>query len=242
MLPQPAYILVARPYRETSLLLEVLTEGEGRVGLVARGVRSARGQPIRALLQPLQPLLIAWRGRGELPTLSQVDALAPAHRVAPGDLMAVFYLNELMLRLLERHDPHPRLFARYRSALDDLAGAGSMAWALRRFERDLLAECGYALQLAHDTEGNAIRHEIHYRYDAERGPWVCSEDAESVPGSVLLALRGDAEPDARIERGCRRLLRDLIERHASARIRSLRLGRLPRPAPPADVSPTGAGH
>jgi DNA repair protein RecO (recombination protein O) len=242
MLPQSAYILIARPYRETSLLLEALTEGDGRLGLVARGVRSARGQPIRALLQPLQPLLITWRGRGELPTLSRVEPLGPAHPVAPGDLTAVFYLNELVLRLLVRHDPHPGLFVRYRSALDDLGGPGSRAWALRRFERDLLAECGYALQLAHDVDGNAIRSEAHYRYDAERGPWICAEDAESVPGSVLVALRGDAEPEARVERGCRRLLRGLIERHASARIRSLRLGRLPRPAPAADTPPTGAGR
>ncbi|HRQ65565.1 MAG TPA: DNA repair protein RecO [Xanthomonadaceae bacterium] len=225
---QPAYVLIARPYRETSLLVEALCEREGRVGLVARGVRSRRGQPTRALLQPLQPLLLAWRGRGDLPTLSQVEAAGPAHAVAAGDLLSAFYLNELVLRLLQRHDPHPGLFQRYRRALDELVLGSQVAWTLRRFERDLLTECGYALQVDHDVDGAAIVAGGHYRYDPERGPWPCQPCAESFAGEVLIALRGDVQPAAEVERGCRQLLRGLLERHASGSIRSLRLGRPPR--------------
>lgn len=236
---QAAYILIARPYRETSMLVEALCERDGRVGLVARGVRSARGQPTRALLQPLQPVQIDWRGRGELPTLSLVEASGPAHRVAPGDLMSVFYVNELVLRLLQRHDPHPGLFERYRRTLDDLAAGQSLAWALRRFERDLLAHCGYALLLDRDADGANIAADRHYRYDPERGPWPCPPGTESFSGEVLVALRTDDTPAVRVERGCRQLLRSLLERHASSSIRSLQVRRAPRPGPATAAAQPG---
>lgn len=237
MSAQPAYVLVARPYRETSLLVEALCERDGRVGLLARGVRSARGQSTRALLQPLQPLLLEWRGRGELPTLSLVEGAGAAHPVAARDLLSVFYMNELVMRLLQRHDPHPGLFERYRQALGELAVATNIAWSLRRFERDLLAACGYALQLDHDIDGTEIAADAHYRYDPERGPWPCKPDSASFPGDVLLALRRNAAPERRIELGCRQLLRNLLQRHASGSIRSLDLSRPIRPGSPEVAGP-----
>jgi DNA repair protein RecO (recombination protein O) len=235
---QPAYILIARPYRETSMLVEALCERDGRVGLLARGVRSARGQPSRALLQPLQPLQLDWRGRGELPTLSLIEATAPAHRVAPGDLLSVLYANELVMRLVQRSDPHPGLFSRYRQLLEELACGRPVAWALRCFERDLLAECGYALMLDEDAEGHAIDATAHYRYDSERGPWPCPPGADAFSGAALMALREVAPPSPPIERACRALLRGLLEQHASGSIRSLGLSRLPRPGWTAGASPS----
>ena len=157
---QPAFVLHAQPYRETSLLVEAFTRDHGRQGLVARGVRGARGQPLRAVLQPLQPLLIDFSGAGELLRLGGTEAAGAAFAPVGDALLAAFYVNELMLRLLPRGEALPGLFWRYTQTMSALQASDGWIWQLRRFERDLLADLGYALQLRGDLEPDA-----HYRYD-----------------------------------------------------------------------------
>jgi DNA repair protein RecO (recombination protein O) len=205
--PQPAFVLHARPYRETSLLLELLTVHDGRIGAIARGVRAARGQPLRAALQPLQPLLVSLRGRGELPLLVAAEVQGGAAAVAGDPLLAAFYVNELLVRLLPRHDPNPTLFARYAALLDELAGSAALGWTLRRFERDLLEAIGYGLQLATDAAGQPVAAAGHYRYDAERGPVPVAPAPHALPGAALLALANDTEPPRELLLPLRRLLR-----------------------------------
>jgi DNA repair protein RecO (recombination protein O) len=213
---QPAYVLHVRPWRETSLLLEAFTRDWGRVGLVARGVRSARARLSRSALEPLQALRIDWGGRGELQTLTAVEA-AGAPRAFRGDaLLSAMYVNELLVRLTARNDPHPHLFERYGEMLDDLADAPSLAWQLRCFERDLLAAIGYALQLetAADT-GEPLDPGRDYDYLPEDGP----VDAGAHPGSVrvrgaaLLALATGTFPQPEDLSALRRLMRTLIGTH-----------------------------
>lgn len=212
---QPGFVLHARAWRETSLLLEVLSRDYGRVGLVARGVRAARSRTPRALLQPLTPLILSWSGRGELATLSTVEAVGVPLALSGEALLCALYLNELVARLLTRHDPHPQLFADYLDTLARLAREESMAWTLRRFERDLLAHLGYGLALAMEAQsGAAIQPAGVYAWHFESGaaPWRSAVDGLKVPGSALLALAQDHQPDAADLAVLRRLLRALIQR------------------------------
>ena len=217
---QPAYVLHDRPYRETSLLLEVLTRDHGRVGLVARGVRSARPRIPRSLLKPLVALELGWTGQGELGTLVAAEATATPVRLQGRALWSALYLNELMVRLLARHDPHPGIHQRYGECLAELAAGDGLAWTLRRFERDVLGELGYGMQLEFEP-GHARELEpgATYSYDPERGPlaWSARPLAPAVHGAALLALAGDACPDAAGLAELRRLMRAVLRHHLGGR-------------------------
>jgi len=215
---QPAYVLHARAYRETSLLVEAFTEAHGRVGLLARGVRSVRSQPLRAALQPLQPVLLSWTGRGELPLLRGAEPGGTVPRATGDAVLAGFYANELLLRLLPRGDPHPRLFHRYAFLVGVLGAGGDLAWELRRFERDLLEELGYGLVLDHDAEGTPLAAEARYRYDPDLGPVRLPEGSGGgVSGAALAALAADAVPDV-VQRGeLRRLMRRVLQERLGGR-------------------------
>ena len=209
---QPAYVLHARPWRETSLLLECLTRDQGRIGLVARGVRGARARGGgRATLEPFRLLALDFLLRGELGTLTAVEVGVPLP--LSGDaLLAGLYLNELTVRLSGRQDPHPALFAAYGEALVRLSAGAALGWTLRRFERDLLGALGYAPQLQREADdGMPVTPESVYVYVPEHGPqrWH-GQPGVRVSGSALLALAGDHEPGVVAQAELRRLLRSLI--------------------------------
>jgi DNA repair protein RecO (recombination protein O) len=113
------YILHSYAYRETSLILQAWTEKHGRFGIVAKGVRRPKSAN-RSLLVPFQPLLLSWFGRGELKTLKVAEPAAPATPLAGESLMSAFYLNELLLKLTSREDPHEALFEAYDTAVTEL--------------------------------------------------------------------------------------------------------------------------
>jgi DNA repair protein RecO (recombination protein O) len=213
---QAGFVLHARPWRETSLLLEVLTRDFGRVGLVARGVRGARSRTPRAVLQPLAPLHLDWSGQGELATLTAAEPAGLPLQLTGDALLCGLYLNELVTRLLPRNDPHPGVYAAYVETLHDLRTARATAWPLRRFERDLLADLGYGLVLEHEAEsGAAIEMDAEYAYRFDSGPvrWRGTADGLKLRGRALLALAVDQEPDAEDLSALRRLLRALIAHH-----------------------------
>lgn len=187
---EPAYVLHHRPYRDSSLLLDVLTAAHGRVALVARGARRPKAR-LHGALQPFQPLLASWIMRGELGTLTAAETREGGglHGRA---LISGFYINELLLRLLHRHDPHPQLFAAYETVLRGLAAAAGPAGAaeageqtaLRLFEIALLRETGYGLVLDHEVAGGEpIRADAVYYYYPERGP--VGEDHAAEPQPML---------------------------------------------------------
>lgn len=210
---QPAFVLHARAWRETSMLLDVLSRDHGRVGLVARGVRSARSSTPRALLQPFAPLQLSWSGRGELATMNAVEAAGAALPLAGEALLCALYLNELVVRLAPRGDPHPDTFVVYLDALARLAHGDSPAWTLRRFERDLLGQLGYGLLLdAQADTGEPLEAATDYAYFLEQGPvrWRGMGDGLKLRGAALLALARDEEPDSADLPSLRRLLRALI--------------------------------
>ena len=206
---EPAFVLAQRPYRDSSRLLEALTPSYGRVGLVARGVRAPRSR-IGSVLQSFAPLLLSWQAAGELGTLRSAESRAPAVPLAGERVFYGWYLNELLLRLLPRDDPHPLLYALYEALLPQLAGAADDAErALRVFEKRLLADLGYALQLPADLDAGC-----RYRYDAERGPL---EDRDGMPGASLIALRDEKLDTTQARIDARRILRSALRAHLGDR-------------------------
>ncbi|HEU0152420.1 MAG TPA: DNA repair protein RecO [Arenimonas sp.] len=211
---QPAFVLHARAWRETSLIVELLTRDHGRVAVVARGVQGAKRHPLRAALQPLQSIRVDFLPRGELARLVQAEALDAGAMLQGDALMAAFYVNELVLRLLPRQDPAPELYARYGALRQALAAPEGLAWTLRRFERDLLELLGYGLPLDHDEDGERIDPAGRYRLDHERGPVRDrAHGAGSTSGAALLALAEDRLPPPEQLAELRSAMRGVLQVH-----------------------------
>jgi DNA repair protein RecO (recombination protein O) len=237
---EAAYVLHARPWRETSLLVEVLAENHGRLGLVARGVQGPKKQVLRAALQPLQHIRLDAVQRGELAQLVSAEALDAAPRLAGEAMLAAFYINELVMRLAPRQDPHGDLYRVYAQTRSRLGGGDSLAWTLRRFERDLLEALGSGFDLAEDGDGIVIDPAARYRIDPEQGPRRLLSDrgrderSSAATGSALLAP--DRQPEADDLASLRLALRSVLSHHLGGRgLKSWEmlgeLGRLKRPGP-----------
>ena len=128
---QPAWLLSQKPYRETSELIEVLTPRHGRIGLVARGLRGPRAKQ-RGVVSLFRPLLLSWLEKGDLGTMTAAESGGVEVRLEGERLFHGWYLNELLLRLLPRHDPHPALYSAYAETLQLLAGDAMQAEAALR--------------------------------------------------------------------------------------------------------------
>ena len=219
---QPAFVLHQRPYRDSSLLLEVFNPEHGRFGLVARGVKGKK-QNRQALLQAFTPLLLSWSSRGELGTLTDCELDGSAMQLQGAVLLSGFYLNELLMYLLHRHDPHPDLYAYYRYTLDRLAqmkdtpaAAPELQICLRYFEKRLLQEVGYAMVLEHDVEsGEAVQPDRYYRYVIGEGPigGGVPGKANVFSGAALLAYATERLDRSQSLRDAKRLSRALIDHY-----------------------------
>jgi DNA repair protein RecO (recombination protein O) len=215
---QPAFILHSRHFSETSLILEVFTRDHGRVGLMAKGARRP-GNRARSLFNPFQPLLVSWIGRGELPILTDVESGGDIGGIDGPMIYCGFYLNELLVRLLHRHDPHDALFGAYHGALVALGSAAIPEIVLRLFEKRLLAEVGYGLVLDHDISDHApIMPDALYEYALERGPARVAQAQAPVRGvrvhgASLLALAAESLDTPVALRDAKVLMRAALARH-----------------------------
>lgn len=250
---EPAYVLHRRAWRDSSLIVDCFTAGHGRVALVARGARRPKGR-LHGVLQPFGPLLVSWSMRGELGTLTAAEG-AGWLSLGGRALISGFYANELLMRLLERHDAHPGLFRAYQALIAALAAGGDSRHeerALRLFEKSLLDEIGYGLVLDHDAASGApIEDDAEYDYYPDRGPvgaaaagvredagrYRAPAGAVRLRGRSLLALaRGELDDPASL-REVKHLMRVAL---------AVRLG--PRPLhsralfrPPAGTNGRGPG-
>ncbi|HUN90800.1 MAG TPA: DNA repair protein RecO [Burkholderiaceae bacterium] len=216
---QPAFVVHAVPWRETSLIVDALTRDHGRVSLVARGAKRPTSQ-FRGLLGAFNSLSISWSGRGEVKSLVRVDWLGGLAPVRGDGLLVAFYLNELIVRLLARGDPHPALFGAYVQALRSLAAGGpGRDGALRSFELDLLHEIGYGIVLDRTPDGEAVDPAARYRVDPTAGPLRVQGDAggEAVRGASLTAIEKRRFDDPIVAEDARRLMRQLIGYHLGGR-------------------------
>ncbi len=222
-----AYVLHTYPYRETSLIVEAFCGSHGRVVLVAKGAKRPHGA-MRGLLNPFQALTLNWFGKAEMKTLKSVEQDRIIPQLAGAGLMSAFYMNELLLKLTHREDPHEGLFEAYGVAVDALAalapgknGVRDIATVLRQFEVKLLQELGYALQLTQEADSlTPLDPALAYVYQTERGPIRCEmprpayhehhEDALQLSGKTLIDMSNNNYDDPQTQVQAKQLMRKMI--------------------------------
>ncbi len=230
---QPAFVLHHRPYRDTSAIVDLFTPEYGRLAVVARGMRSKKSR-LQGLVQVFQPLLISWSGRGELGCLNNIEAQGRPYMLTGASLISGLYLNELLIRLLHRHEAHIELFNAYNNVLNTLYTLPSddstnrqLQCVLRYFELNLLRSLGYAMLLDCDADsGDAVDPAATYHYQLERGPvGIASHPPEQgallLSGKTLLCLAQNAlDPhlhDEQIFKQAKRLMRVVLDHYLGSR-------------------------
>jgi DNA repair protein RecO (recombination protein O) len=212
---QPAFVLHSYPYKETSLIVDMFTRDYGRIGLVAKGAKRPYSK-LRGVLQTFQPLQASWSGKSELRTMIDaewVGGMLPLERTA---LLCGFYLNELLVKLLARDDPHPALFDHYVATLNQLAHNEPAPIVLRKFERTLLKETGVAADLTRCTSTRAlVDSQLDYVVDPERGPRraTAADTWPAVSGKTLLDMEGEDYADPATQAQSKQLMRFLLAHH-----------------------------
>jgi len=218
---EPAFVLHSYPFRETSLLVEIFSRQHGRVPLVARGARRPKSA-VRGLLMNFQPLSLSWFGKHELRTLHSAEWQGGQPLLQGTALLCGFYLNELLLNLMVRDDPHEQLFDYYQQTLQRLAHGADLAATLRCFEKHLLQELGYALLLEHEAGGDKpIDPALSYHYVVERGAVRDTADTADgllLSGKTLQDIALDDYRDAQSARQGKQLMRMLLNHHLGGKM------------------------
>ena len=212
---QPAFVLHTYAWRETSLIVETLSRDFGRMAVVARGAKRPTSQ-FRGILMPFSPLALSWSGRSELKTLVRAEWQGGLAPLRGEGLLAAFYLNELLVRLLPRADAHPALFASYVQSLAQLAARDSgRERVLRCFELDLLRDLGVAPSFQFCSDGEPVDPGHWYSVDLQRGLQrsVDPGDPERLPGLTVMALARRDFSDASTLSAAQPVLRRLIGYH-----------------------------
>lgn len=211
---QAVYVLHTYPFKETSLIIELFARDIGRVAAMAKGARRPRSA-MRGMLQAFQPMLATWSGKQELKTLHQLEWNGSILLLQGEALMCGFYLNELLLRLLPREDPHEALFEYYAETLKTLAQSQDLATTLRRFELKFMQELGYAIPLETDTDAAPIAADQHYCYVAEYGafsrqPMGLHDEGVMLSGKTLLDMAQDDYSHPQTKQQSKQLIRYLL--------------------------------
>ncbi|MDS0808683.1 DNA repair protein RecO, partial [Burkholderia cenocepacia] len=210
---QPAFVLHSYPYRETSLIVDVLTRDHGRLALVAKGAKRPHSA-LRGVLQTFQPLLLSWSGKSEVRTLTGAEWVGGMLPLGGDGLLCGFYANELLVKFCAREDPQPPLFNHYVLTLTRLAHGEPAVQVLRSFERVLLRETGYAMALNRTVARRAVEPERRYVFDPERGVRNADDDVPShwpvITGQTLLDMEQDDYHRAQTVAQSKTLMRFLL--------------------------------
>lgn len=212
----PCFILHSRSYLESSLILDIFSREHGRLHLIAKGAKREKSG-FSGLLQPYQRLLMAWRGRNELMTLTDVETDIEAYELPNVKIIAGFYVNELLIRLLHQHESHPELFDLYDKALLELSISDNVDKILRLFEKGMLQSLGYGLVLDHVIDdGQAIEVDKVYYYQLDTGPlknMPATKNYVEISGKSLRALdSGDFDDKKNLEE-TKCLMRLILQGH-----------------------------
>jgi len=210
---QPAFVLHSYPYRETSLIIDVLSRDHGRLALVAKGAKRPHSA-LRGVLQTFQPLALSWSGRGEVRTLTGAEWVGGMLPLTGDALLCGFYVNELLVKFCAREDPHPQLFNHYVVTMTRLAHDEPPVQVLRSFERVLLRETGYAMALDRTVARKAVQASSRYVFDPERGVREASDDLPAqwpvIAGQTLLDMEKDDYHRAQTVAQSKTLMRFLL--------------------------------
>ena len=217
---QPGFVLHSYPYSESSVIIETFTRAHGRVPLLAKGAKRP-GSPLRGSLLQFQRVGFSWSGKGDLRNLVRSEWLGGIPVLSAKALLCGFYLNELILKLLERDDPHERLFDHYATALTGLASGQREGDVLRTFEIELLREIGYAVNLGVvAASGAEVDPTARYTYDVESGlrrmqPGEVAE--RELSGTAALAIEKRDFTNPQVASQAKHLMRSLIDHHLNGR-------------------------
>lgn len=198
----PAWVLHSRAFQESSLILDVFSQANGRLSIIAKGVRKRKASN-RSLLQPFHPLLLSFTGKGSMKTLTQVESQAAAMSLQGDSLFAGFYCNELLQRLLPDVEPMPELFQAYSTTIAQLSTDWTVA--IRQFELLLLDELGYGLNLTAEADsGTDVLPQRYYYFVIEQGLYavqgVAPKAYPRLSGKSCLALAsGQIEQADKVE-------------------------------------------
>jgi DNA repair protein RecO (recombination protein O) len=220
-----ALVLHSYPYKETSLIVEAFSRRYGRVALVAKGAKRPTSA-LRSVLLAFRPLSLSWskpkNSSSDLVTLTRAEWLGGVPGLSGAALVCGFYLNELLMRLLARDDPHETLFDAYLASLVALGHREPASPILRQFEYALLRDIGYALQLTDAHSSAALEPDGWYQYLPERGPIPvdASRPAKSGAflGKTIYDIAGNDYSDARTLLQSKLLMRQLLAHHLGGQV------------------------
>lgn len=228
------FVLHAWPWRESSLVADVFSLRYGRVFLIAKGAKR-QASPLRGLLVPFAPLRLAWGGRNEAKVLTKAEWMGTLAPLSGEALLSGFYMNEMVLKLTEREDAHPKLFGAYVETLHALGTEDRTGrqCVLRRFELALLDELGWGLTkpvrsaAEAPAAGFVLRDGMLTALHAHETP----RPGEVLRDEALIdALLSRDFKDARTLRAARDILREAVAHHLGSRTLHARriLGELAR--------------
>ena len=207
----PAYVLHQYAYRDTGRIVEAFTSEHGRLTLFARSANGPKSS-LRGVLRPFQRLLVSWSGKTEACALVAAEIDGERSTLSAERLMSGFYLNELLLKLTHRGDPHPEIFYSYAACVAALCAGAAEAATLRLFEKRLLHDLGYGLELTQTDEGLPVQPDRYYRFAVQRGPQLCAADTPgALVGRSLTDLDAETFGDARSLRDAKRVLRVALD-------------------------------
>lgn len=228
---QPAFILQQRQFKESSLLLDVLTRDYGLIVVLAKGVRKSKSKT-SGLLRPFQSLLLSCRGKGELLLLTHVELLDALQVLQGLPLYCAFYLNELILSFLRRFDAFPEVYADYAASLTLLASLDApsktsasldataetltVERVLRNFELNLMLHIGYAIPIQHEARAQQpIKSSSHYCFHPEQG--LIEHPEGKLKGSVLQAIAARELYHVEVLQVAKQIMRSVIDFHLQGR-------------------------
>lgn len=218
---QPAWVLGRRAYRDSSLLVELLTADSGRASVIVKGAhRKQRGGSYASLMQPFCPILVGLGGNVELKYLVSAESAGVAITLPGEQLFSGLYMNELLVRLLPKWDSAPPLFARYGVSLSELSTSQDASLILRKFEITLFDELGYEIQWDRDHRGRKIQPHDPYVFAPDRG-FIESEQmrsADALLGSDLLAIRAWYHDNQVVEDRSRQVLKQVMRQAIDHRL------------------------
>lgn len=212
---QPGFVLHSYPYKESSLIVDVFSRQYGRVALLAKGAKRPHSQ-LRGVLQTFQPLTFSWSGKSELQTLTMAEWVGGMLPLEKNALLCGLYLNEIMVKLMQREDPQPLLFDEYVTTINQLAHAEPASIALRKFELNLLKAAGVVNDLSFCTKQRArVLPEKLYIVDPEAGTILAQEieAGTKVYGKTLLDMQAEDYSDTTTQLQSKFLMRSLLAHH-----------------------------
>ncbi len=197
---QPAFLLAATPWRENSSLIELFSRDYGRVAMVARSARTRQSE-LRGVLVPFVPVNASWYGKEELKTLHRAEWIGGWAQPQGRALFSGLYVNELVLKLSVREDPHPEVFEAVQTVMRAVATEANHIAALRRFEWSLLGACGFAPDLKQDEYGQAIESEQDYWLRPEH-PVLPLAQAQLLAGDEAMGVVVSGSTLCALDSGC----------------------------------------